>query len=141
MMKKISMSGALCQTFLTTILIILAIMVLVTLILLIRGKSVAKKLMYTNVMGGQIVVLIAIMSLVLEESYLLDISLIYALLSFLAVLVLSNIYIGAMKDKQLAEKKAKRKMAEALKKEAEAVKHEVEAANAIKTDITGKEAE
>ena len=50
-------------------------------------------------------VLVALLGLLLEESYLLDISLIYGLISFLGVVILSQIYIGACRARNEKRKK------------------------------------
>ena len=55
------------------------------------------RLLAVNMLGGIVVSAIAVLSLLLEEAYLLDISFIYALISFLAVVVLAQVYITALR--------------------------------------------
>jgi multicomponent Na+:H+ antiporter subunit F len=45
-------------------------------------------------------VIIAILALMLEEGYLVDICLIYAMISFLAVIVLTKVYMGVYLEKK-----------------------------------------
>ena len=51
-------------------------------------------------MGSITIVMIAIMSFLLKEDYLMDICLIYAMVSFLAVVVISKVYIGSYEEKK-----------------------------------------
>ena len=50
-------------------------------------------------MGTLIMVIIAILSLQLQEGYLVDICIIYAMISFLAVIVLTKVYLGVYMEK------------------------------------------
>ena len=87
------------------VLIILAVMLFACLIRAIRGPRVADRLMSVNMMGTMVIVMIAILALMLNEGYLVDVCLIYAMISFLAVVMLSKVYIGIYEEKrQTAEK-------------------------------------
>lgn len=79
---------------LTVVLIILAILVFACLIRAIIGPSVADRLMAVNMMGTMVIVIIGILALLLNEGYLMDVAIIYAMISFLAVVVFTKIYIG-----------------------------------------------
>ena len=79
---------------LTVVLIILAILVFACLIRAIIGPSVADRLMAVNMMGTMVIVIIGILALLLKEGYLMDVAIIYAMISFLAVVVFAKIYIG-----------------------------------------------
>ena len=73
-----------------------------------RGPAVADRVIAINMTGTITIALILFLSLLLKEGYLIDIALIYAMLSFLAVVLLCRIYIGihrAKKEKE-AEKDA-----------------------------------
>lgn len=50
-------------------------------------------------------VMIAILALLLEEGYLVDICLIYAMISFLAVVCLTKVYLGVYQEKKMEEAK------------------------------------
>ena len=56
-----------------------------------------------NMIGTIIIMMIAILALMLEEGYLVDIAIIYAMLSFLAVVVLVKIYIGIYRSQKIEE--------------------------------------
>lgn len=79
---------------LITVLIILALTAFACLIRAIIGPSVADRLMAVNMMGTIVIVIIAVLTVLLSEGFLADICIIYAMISFLAVIVLTKVYIG-----------------------------------------------
>ena len=83
-----------------TVLIILSLMVFACLIRAIKGPLIADRLMAVNMMGTIVMVMIAVLALMLKEGYLVDVCLIYAMISFLAVVVLSKVYIGIYEEKR-----------------------------------------
>ena len=85
-----------------TILIILAVMLFACLIRAIKGPRIADRLMAVNMMGTIVMVIIAILALLLDEGYLVDVCLVYAMISFLAVVVLSKVYIGIYEENRHA---------------------------------------
>lgn len=76
------------------LLILLSIMLLVCLIRAVKGPRVADRLVAVNMMGTMVMVMISILALLLKEGYLVDICLIYAMISFLAVIILTKVYMG-----------------------------------------------
>ena len=86
-----------------TVLILLAIMLFPCLIRAVRGPRIADRLVSVNMMGTMVMVMIAILALLLDEGYLVDICLLYAMISFLAVVVLSKVYIGIYEEKRHKE--------------------------------------
>jgi multicomponent Na+:H+ antiporter subunit F len=82
----------------------LAIMLLLCLIRAVIGPRIADRLVAVNMMGTMVMVSIAILSVVKNQSYLVDICLIYALISFLAVVVLTRIYTGVYRERKQREK-------------------------------------
>ena len=83
-----------------TILVILAVMLFPCLIRAVKGPRIADRLVSVNMMGTMVMVMIAILALMLDEGYLVDICLIYAMISFLSVVVLSKVYIGIYEEKK-----------------------------------------
>ncbi len=75
-------------------LVFLAVMVILCLIRAIIGPRIADRVVAVNMMGTMVMVIIAILALLLEEGYLVDICLIYAMISFLAVIILTKVYMG-----------------------------------------------
>ena len=82
------------EWFFHIVLIILAIMLLLCLVRAIIGPRIADRLVAVNMMGTMVMVIISVLALIMNEGYLVDICLIYAMISFLAVVVLTKIYLG-----------------------------------------------
>lgn len=76
------------------LLVFLAVMLLLCLLRAIKGPRIADRVVSVNMMGTMVMVIIAILALMLKEGYLIDICFIYAMISFLAVIVLAKVYIG-----------------------------------------------
>lgn len=81
------------------LLILLSFMLLICLIRAVKGPRVADRLVAVNMMGTMVMVMISILALLLKEGYLVDICLIYAMISFLAVVVISKVYIGIYEER------------------------------------------
>ena len=84
-------------------LIFLALMTFLCLIRAVKGPRVADRIVAVNMMGTMVMVMIAILALLLKEGYLVDICLIYAMISFLAVIVLTKVYMGVHKENENAK--------------------------------------
>lgn len=87
------------------VLVILAIMIILCLVRAIKGPRVADRIVATNMMGTIVMVIIAMLAIMLGEGYLVDICLIYAMISFLAVIVLTKVYMGVYLEKKQKEKR------------------------------------
>lgn len=99
----------------TGVLIILAIFLILCLVRAVIGPRVPDRVVSVNMMGTMTIVIIAILALMLDEGYLADICLIYAMISFLAVIVLSKVYMGVYlerKEKLEANRKSKERKEE-----------------------------
>ena len=64
----------------------------------IRGPRVADRIMGVNMIGTIVSASLAILSVWLRQSWLLDVCILYALISFLAVVVLAKVCIAAKKQ-------------------------------------------
>lgn len=82
------------------ILVILAVMIILCLVRAIKGPRIADRIVATNMMGTIVMVIIAILAIMMKEGYLVDICLIYAMISFLAVIVLTKVYMGVYREKK-----------------------------------------
>ena len=89
------------------ILIVLAVLVVLCLIRAIIGPRIADRVVAVNMTGTMVIVMIAVLALMMGEGYLVDICIIYALISFLAVIVLTKVYMGVYTEKKEAEAKAR----------------------------------
>ena len=87
------------------VLIILAVLILLCLIRAVIGPRTADRIVAINMMGTMVIVVIAILTLMLGEGYLADICIIYAMISFLAVIVLTKVYMGVYMEKKEKESK------------------------------------
>ncbi|MBE6936296.1 MAG: sodium:proton antiporter [Ruminococcaceae bacterium] len=85
-------------------LIVLAVCLLACLIMTIRGPHTPDRIVGINMIGTVTIIMIAVFSVLLDQNYLADISMIYAMLSFISVIVLTKIYIGVYRERQAAEK-------------------------------------
>ena len=87
------------------VLLVLAAMVILCLIRAIIGPRIADRLVAVNMIGTMGMVSICILAVIMKEDYLVDICLIYAMISFLAIVVLTKVYTGVyMKEKDEKEK-------------------------------------
>lgn len=103
------------QVVFSTALVLLALFLILCLIRAIIGPRVADRIVATNMMGTMVMVIIAILALMLEEGYLVDICLIYAMISFLAVIVLTRVYTGVYLNRKAHEQEKRRKEREEKK--------------------------
>lgn len=89
------------QILYTIALSVLAVGILLAMIRAIKGPRIADRVVAVNMIGTMTMLAIAVLSLALpHQTYLLDVCLIYVMISFLAVVVLSKIYITVHLDKQ-----------------------------------------
>ena len=90
----------------TGALVVLAVLTLACLIRSVSGPRIADRIVSINMISTLSLAMIAILTRVLGESYLADVALIYALLGFLAVVVLCKVFMGiALEKKEQEEKK------------------------------------
>ena len=79
---------------------ILAMLIILSIIRSILGPGISDRIIAVNMIGTMTMLSIAILALALDQSYLLDVCLIYVMISFLAVVVLCKIYITVYLDKK-----------------------------------------
>ena len=87
----------------TAAMAVLGVCLFVCLFRAFRGPSPADRVIAVNMTGTIVITLILFLSLLLKEGYLVDIALIYAMLSFLAVVLLCRISIGAYRARREKE--------------------------------------
>ncbi len=81
------------RVFFIVCLVALAVIALVCLIRAILGPRFTDRIMAVNMIGTKTLLMVCILAVLLGESYLVDVAVVYALLSFLAVVVLSKLVI------------------------------------------------
>ncbi len=101
------------QTLYTAALVCLSVLTLFCLFRAIQGPSIADRIVSINMICTLTLAMICILAMMLGEGYLADVALIYALLGFLAVVVLCKVYMGVA-----LEHREKLDRDEAAKKEA-----------------------
>ena len=74
-------------------LIALAVLIGIMLIRSIRGPQLTDRLLAVNMICTMVIACTCILAFLLDESYLFDVALLYALISFITVLILSATYI------------------------------------------------
>ena len=91
------------------ILSVLAVLQVFCLIRAVIGPRIADRLVAVNMITTMVTVMIAILAVLKGESYLVDICLVYAMISFLAVVVLSRIYTGVYRQAKDCRKEKEEK--------------------------------
>ena len=84
--------------------LLLALLILATLIRAILGPRFTDRIIAVNMINTMVLAVIAILGVVLEEDFLVDIALVYALLSFLSVVILAKLVIDR-RNRQLEREK------------------------------------
>lgn len=74
-------------------LVLLGIGMLFALIRSIKGSSLVDRIIGINMVSNMVILAIAVLSLLMKESFILDVCLIYVMLSFLAVIVLGKVFV------------------------------------------------
>lgn len=84
--------------FFIGVMILLAVMLMICLLRAVLGPRVADRIVAVNMMGTMVMVMISILAVKMKEGYLVDICLIYAMISFLAVVVITKVYMGVHRE-------------------------------------------
>lgn len=74
-------------------LILLGLALLASLVRAIRGPRTADRVMGVNMMGSLTIMALILLSRLLEQDWLLDVALIYAMISFISLVVLTRIFV------------------------------------------------
>ena len=99
------------------VLIYLALLITAGLIRAVIGPLITDRVLSINMIGTLVIGCIAVLSVMLAESYLVDVALIYAMISFLSVLILVSVYLPHRKVREAFEKKRSAKAAQDAPKE------------------------
>ena len=82
----------------------LAVTMCICLVRAIKGPTLADRIIATNMICAKTILLIIIVGVNLGESFLVDVALVYALLSFVAVVVLTRIMLRSYLEKSQDDK-------------------------------------
>nr|MCR4744675.1 sodium:proton antiporter [Lachnospiraceae bacterium] len=66
----------------------------------VKGPRVTDRILSVNMIGTMVISSILILSQMLGENYLIDVALIYAMISFLSVIILAAVYIPSRKKRE-----------------------------------------
>lgn len=91
------------NTLYVSALICTAVAMVLTLIRCITGKRIVDRIICVNMMCNEATLAIAILALYMQQSYLLDVCLIYVMLSFLSVLILTKVFITVYLNRKKKE--------------------------------------
>lgn len=94
------------RIFFIVCLVVLAVIALVCLVRAIIGPRFTDRIMAGNMIGTKTLLMVCILAVLIGESYIVDIALIYALLSFLAVVVLSKLVVTLHRVKKSQQQNA-----------------------------------
>ena len=99
--RRKSMSIETCYDVLTVgSLAVLVLLALVCLVRCILGPRISDRVMAVNMIGTLTIIMVVVFVVHLGEAYLADIALIYAMISFLSVVVLCKVYTGIYRERQ-----------------------------------------
>ena len=79
---------------------VLVLLALVCLIRCIMGPRISDRVMAVNMIGTLTIIMVVVFTVYLKEAYLADIALIYAMISFLSVVVLCKVYTGIYRERK-----------------------------------------
>ncbi|MDD3305721.1 MAG: monovalent cation/H+ antiporter complex subunit F [Acetobacterium sp.] len=78
------------MTFLETTLLVIAIYITLVLVRVILGPTIWDRLLGLNAISAKIIMSIVILALITNQSYLLDVALVYALLGFISTVLIAR---------------------------------------------------
>lgn len=84
--------------------ILLSLLILATLVRAILGPRFTDRIIAVNVINTMVVAVLAILSVRLDETFLVDVALVYALLSFLTVVVVARMVLSGKRPQDAGEK-------------------------------------
>lgn len=87
--------------------VVLALLILATLVRAILGPRFTDRIIAVNVINTLVVAELALLSVWLREDFLVDVALVYALLSFLTVVVVSRMVLVRRRRQLEKERKEK----------------------------------
>lgn len=83
--------------------VVLVALSIACLVRCIRGPRISDRVLAVNMVGTLTIIMVSVFVVALGEGYLADIALVYAMISFLAVVVLSKVYTGIYRERKHEE--------------------------------------
>ncbi|MBQ7429682.1 MAG: sodium:proton antiporter [Butyrivibrio sp.] len=106
------------NVFILICILIISVLTLLCLLRAVLGPKLADRIMAINMIGTMTIAIIMLLSIFLGESHILDVAMIYAVISFVAVIVLAQIYIGIYHEKKDTKEKTDPSQREAIDQDA-----------------------
>jgi multicomponent Na+:H+ antiporter subunit F len=78
------------MTFLETTLFVIAIYIVLVLVRVILGPTIWDRLLGLNAISAKMIMSIVILAIITNQSYLLDVALVYALLGFISTVLIAR---------------------------------------------------
>lgn len=97
---------AFLQTYLVAALCLMTLVAFVCLLRAAKGPRFTDRVLAMNMIGSLVVMMICILSYVLDEGFLVDVAVLYALLNMLVVVVLCRVANARHREVKKAEKEA-----------------------------------
>jgi len=91
-----------------SVLVVLSVLTLLCLVRAIQGPRIADRIVSINMISTLTITMICILAMMQNQGYLADVALIYALIGFLAVVVLCKVYMGITLEKREKAKEAEK---------------------------------
>ncbi len=88
------------QYILMGCMLLTSLFILIAIIRSFLGPRMADRIIAVNMIGTFTISIIAILTIYLKEDYLADVCLIYAMISFLSVVLLSKIWMGVYNERK-----------------------------------------
>lgn len=94
--------SAFMEKYLIAIIAFLSVLILLSLLYALLGKRYTDKIVATNAISSLCIGIIVLLSVILDADYILDIAIVFAILSFLSIIVLcrvvQNHVLGKMRN-------------------------------------------
>lgn len=88
------------RAFLSGVLCLLAVGIFFCMVRAIRGPRFTDRVVALNVISTVVILMTCMLSYLLDEAYLMDVAILYALLNLLAVVLLSRITISRHRERK-----------------------------------------
>lgn len=88
------------KIFLLYSMVILSVLIIAAIVRSAIGPKTSDRIIAVNMIGTLTIALIAMLAIYMAEDYLVDVCLIYAMVSFLAVVILTKVYTGIYLQKK-----------------------------------------
>jgi multicomponent Na+:H+ antiporter subunit F len=94
------------NTYLLGVCVVIAVLILLSLVRAIRGSRFTDRIVSVNIIGTLTIIIMSVLSVYFQQPFLADIAIVYALLSFIAIVVLTRLVIvrrRAQEERERAE--------------------------------------